>query len=103
MSEKMYNIHIILCTRERKSVHTSYQQILTFQLRKIVSNDGFFFLSELASSDPNLIGDCSKPYILPLKLGRNPDLKTIECHTLAKLMRGEYKNAVSSYSIIDCR
>ncbi|XP_065211990.1 M-phase inducer phosphatase isoform X2 [Planococcus citri] len=56
-----------------------------------------------SNSDPNLIGDFTKPFVLPLKMGKHSDLKNIDCHTLAKLINGEYDHTIRSYTIIDCR
>nr|CAD7439902.1 unnamed protein product [Timema bartmani] len=52
---------------------------------------------------PDLIGDFSKPFFLPLIPGRHQDLKTITPETLAALMNGGFADEVESYSIIDCR
>ncbi|XP_012523989.2 M-phase inducer phosphatase isoform X2 [Monomorium pharaonis] len=54
-------------------------------------------------TDTDLIGDFSKPCILPLTSGIHPDLKTITSDTLAALLRGEFADRVDSYSIVDCR
>ena len=54
-------------------------------------------------TDSDLIGDFSKPCILPLTSGIHGDLKTITSDTLAALLRGEFADRVSSYTIIDCR
>lgn len=57
-----------------------------------------------ASLDPNLIGDFSKPFILPLLTdGKHHDLKNISSHTLARLIQGEFNTFVDKYLIIDCR
>nr|XP_018917877.1 PREDICTED: M-phase inducer phosphatase-like [Bemisia tabaci]XP_018917878.1 PREDICTED: M-phase inducer phosphatase-like [Bemisia tabaci]XP_018917879.1 PREDICTED: M-phase inducer phosphatase-like [Bemisia tabaci] len=53
--------------------------------------------------DPNLIGDYSRPCILPLTLGKHVDLKSISCDTLAKLMNGDFSQDIKSFTIIDCR
>ncbi|XP_030377597.1 cdc25-like protein phosphatase twine [Scaptodrosophila lebanonensis] len=57
------------------------------------------------ADEPELIGDLSKPCALPLlQVGvRHPDLKTISCDTLARLLRGQFEELVTSYHIIDCR
>lgn len=52
---------------------------------------------------PDLIGDFSKPFILPLMEGRHQDLKTISADTLASLLNGVFSDQVESYVIIDCR
>lgn len=55
-------------------------------------------------TDTDLIGDFSKPCIMPLvPSGMHPDLKTISPDTLAALLRGEFADRVGSYNIIDCR
>ncbi|KYN43280.1 M-phase inducer phosphatase [Trachymyrmex septentrionalis] len=54
-------------------------------------------------TDSDLIGDFSKPCILPLTSGIHGDLKTITSDTLAALLRGEFSDRVDSYTIIDCR
>lgn len=62
------------------------------------------FLSRIAaSSEPDLIGDFSKPFCLPLTDGRHSDLKSISAQTMAKLLNGEYKSSVNSFKVIDCR
>lgn len=55
----------------------------------------------LSSND--LTGDFSKACSLPLVEGKHVDLKAITGHTLAALVRGEFKNSVASFSIVDCR
>lgn len=54
-------------------------------------------------TDSDLIGDFSKPCILPLAMGHHADLKAITSDTLAALLRGEFADRVDSYTIIDCR
>ncbi|KAL6423210.1 hypothetical protein ACFW04_010109 [Cataglyphis niger] len=54
-------------------------------------------------TDTDLIGDFSKPCILPVTMGHHQDLKTITSDTLAALLRGEFTDRISSYKIIDCR
>ncbi|XP_046385599.1 M-phase inducer phosphatase-like isoform X2 [Ischnura elegans] len=56
-----------------------------------------------SSLEPDLIGDFTRPYSLPLIPGRHQDLKTISSDTLARLLQGEYEDCIDSYSIIDCR
>ncbi|XP_055924002.1 M-phase inducer phosphatase-like [Eupeodes corollae] len=74
-------------------------------LRKYVSMNDADIMSALSrsSSDPDLIGDLSKPFCLPLMDGRHRDLKSISSHTMANLVNGVYKDSVASYKIIDCR
>ncbi|KAL6263673.1 hypothetical protein P5V15_003762 [Pogonomyrmex californicus] len=54
-------------------------------------------------TDTDLIGDFSKPCILPLTISQHSDLKTITSETLAALLRGEFIDRIRSYKIIDCR
>ncbi|XP_058057531.1 M-phase inducer phosphatase-like [Anopheles bellator] len=56
-----------------------------------------------STSEPDLIGDFSKSYILPLMDGQHRDLKSISGETMARLLRGEFQQKVASYKIIDCR
>ncbi|XP_011160615.1 cdc25-like protein phosphatase twine isoform X2 [Solenopsis invicta] len=56
-----------------------------------------------STTDSDLIGDFSKPCILPLTSGIHSDLKTITSDTMAALLRGEFADRVNSYSIVDCR
>lgn len=35
--------------------------------------------------------------------GRHRDLKSISTQTMAKLLRGEYKDSVASFKVVDCR
>ncbi|RWS04896.1 M-phase inducer phosphatase 1-B-like protein [Dinothrombium tinctorium] len=57
-----------------------------------------------ADQDSNLIGDFTKPYALPLvHNSKHEDLKTISAETLAAVIRGEFRDQIFEYSIIDCR
>lgn len=56
-----------------------------------------------ASSDPDLIGDFSKPFCLPSIDGRHQDLRSITVHTMASLIRGDFDSSVASFRVIDCR
>ncbi|KAL7729374.1 hypothetical protein ACLKA6_008940 [Drosophila palustris] len=76
-------------------------------LRKCMSLNDAEIMSALARSEnrnePELIGDFSKTYALPLMEGRHRDLKSISSDTVARLLRGEFDQQVASYRIIDCR
>lgn len=76
-------------------------------LRKCMSLNDAEIMSALARSEnrnePELIGDLSKSYALPLMEGRHRDLKSISSNTVARLLRGEFDDQVASYRIIDCR
>lgn len=76
-------------------------------LRKCMSLNDAEIMSALARSEnrsePELIGDLSKSYALPLMEGRHRDLKSISSNTVARLLNGEFDDQVASYRIIDCR
>lgn len=56
-----------------------------------------------ASTNPDLIGDFSKPFALPLMEGRHQDLKSISVDTLAGLIQGKFRDEIASFTIVDCR
>uniref|UniRef100_A0A182J052 protein-tyrosine-phosphatase n=1 Tax=Anopheles atroparvus TaxID=41427 RepID=A0A182J052_ANOAO len=56
-----------------------------------------------SSSEPDLIGDFSKSYALPLMKGQHRDLKSISGETMARLLHGAFDDKVESFKIIDCR
>ncbi|EDW16219.1 M-phase inducer phosphatase [Drosophila mojavensis] len=76
-------------------------------LRKSMSLNDAEIMSALARSEnhnePQLIGDFSKTYALPLMEGRHRDLKSISSETVAQLLNGKFDHQVASYRIIDCR
>lgn len=89
--------------------YTDVSRIFYFFSRKLQPKQlpGLCFLIFVpffvANTEPNLIGDFSKPFCLPLIDGRHSDLKAISVDTMAKLIRGEFKDSVASYKVIDCR
>ncbi|XP_055853366.1 M-phase inducer phosphatase [Episyrphus balteatus] len=90
---------------EQQSLQQPQQATNRPVLRKYVSMNDADIMSALSrsSSEPDLIGDFSKPFCLPLMDGRHRDLKSISSHTMANLITGVYKDSVASYKIIDCR
>uniref|UniRef100_A0A1B0B6R5 protein-tyrosine-phosphatase n=1 Tax=Glossina palpalis gambiensis TaxID=67801 RepID=A0A1B0B6R5_9MUSC len=76
-------------------------------LRRCISMNDAEIMSALARFDnkdePDLIGDFSRPFVLPLVEGRHRDLKSISCSTVARLLKGEYDDKITTYKIIDCR
>ncbi|CAL4105551.1 unnamed protein product, partial [Meganyctiphanes norvegica] len=61
-------------------------------------------LSKSANVTEKLTGDLSRPIALPtIPFGKHPDLPSISHDTLADLIEGRYKDAINSYTIIDCR
>lgn len=73
--------------------------------RKSVSMNDAAIMNALSrsSSEPNLIGDCSLPFCLPIIDGRHNDLKSITATTMRALLAGEYDDNIASYQVIDCR
>lgn len=53
--------------------------------------------------EPDLIGDFSKPFALPLVKGKHQDVKTISATTVMDLLKGKYKHIVDSFTVVDCR
>ncbi|GFR91231.1 M-phase inducer phosphatase [Elysia marginata] len=53
--------------------------------------------------EPDLIGDCSKPYFLPTIRGRHQDLKSITPETLSQLINQQFSEDIEEFHIIDCR
>ncbi|KAJ8704781.1 hypothetical protein PYW08_012101 [Mythimna loreyi] len=74
-------------------------------LQRAFSENNALIMSAMARSmvEPDLIGDFSVPYALPLTAGDHSDLKSISCDTLAALIKGEYKHVISDFTVIDCR
>ncbi|XP_063545312.1 M-phase inducer phosphatase 2-like isoform X2 [Cydia strobilella] len=73
-------------------------------LQRCFSENNASIMSALERLDvnPDLIGDFSQPFALPLTRGNHSDLKSISCDTLAGLMRGDFQN-VTEFQVIDCR
>lgn len=56
------------------------------------------------SSSSVLTADAAQKLALPtLSLKKHQDLNTIDSHTVAKLIRGEFASSIASYRIIDAR
>ncbi|XP_065341862.1 M-phase inducer phosphatase-like isoform X2 [Cloeon dipterum] len=58
---------------------------------------------ERSYADSMLIGDFSKPYVLPLMNGKHQDLKTISSETLAGLLSGQFNLDQIVFRVVDCR
>ena len=56
-----------------------------------------------ATEEPDLIGDFTRPFALPLTAGKHQDLKCITPQTLVELIDGKYDHLVEKYTIVDCR
>ncbi|XP_065072546.1 M-phase inducer phosphatase-like [Ochlerotatus camptorhynchus] len=74
-------------------------------LQKSISMNDAHIMSALSrsSTEPDLIGDFSKSYVLPLTDGRHRDLKSITPNIMAEMLRGTYDHQIASFKIIDCR
>ncbi|CAH2083272.1 unnamed protein product [Euphydryas editha] len=74
-------------------------------LHRAFSENNASIMSALSRShrEPDLIGDFSLPFALPLTIGDHSDLKSISCETLASLLRGEYTDSINDFQVIDCR
>ncbi|NWW59748.1 MPIP2 phosphatase, partial [Ifrita kowaldi] len=57
----------------------------------------------LASDDQELIGDFSKPHLLPTVEGKDPALKYISPDTLAAVLTGHFSGFIESSIVVDCR
>jgi len=54
--------------------------------------------------DPNVLPDSSKKYCLPSTVNeKHPELRTINCHTLAEVLAGNHSSRIKSFRIIDVR
>ncbi|GFG39317.1 hypothetical protein Cfor_02242 [Coptotermes formosanus] len=94
--------------RKSSSLHTIRENALTSNvpsLQRSFSETEATIKKALQRSTqiPDLIGDFSKPFILPLMEGRHQDLKTISADTMASLLDGDFSEQVESYVIVDCR
>lgn len=74
-------------------------------LQKSISMNDAHIMNALSrsSTEPDLIGDFSKSYTLPLMEGRHRDLKSISPDTMAALLRSSFDERVASFKVIDCR
>ena len=77
----------------------------SLQLKKSCSLAAMSIKSALKRDEtcPNLIGDFSREYSLPLVNGRHQDLKCISITTMADLLLDRYKQRISDFVIVDCR
>ncbi|KAM4752416.1 M-phase inducer phosphatase 2-like [Cyanocitta cristata] len=57
----------------------------------------------LANDDQELIGDFSKPHLLPTVEGKDPGLKYISPETLAAVLTGHFSSSIESSIVADCR
>ncbi|XP_014739317.1 PREDICTED: M-phase inducer phosphatase 2-like [Sturnus vulgaris] len=57
----------------------------------------------LANDDQELIGDFSKPHLLPTVEGKDQGLKYISPGTLAAVLTGHFSSFIESSIVVDCR
>ncbi|NWR52770.1 MPIP2 phosphatase, partial [Regulus satrapa] len=57
----------------------------------------------LANDNQDLIGDFSKPHLLPTVEGTDPSLKYISPGTLAAVLTGHFSSSIESTIVVDCR
>ncbi|CAG2104494.1 unnamed protein product [Medioppia subpectinata] len=58
---------------------------------------------QISCSDPSLIGDFSKSYVLPLIHGKHQDLKSISVDVLSQVLDGFYTEVIAECTVVDCR
>lgn len=104
-NETITSSQILKFSQSPQIPSAQFQQAKRPIFRKSVSMNDAAIMSALSrsTSEPNLIGDCSLPFCLPLIEGRHTDLKSITASTLRQLLLGEFNDRVASYKIIDCR
>ncbi|KDR09024.1 M-phase inducer phosphatase [Zootermopsis nevadensis] len=100
--------HLQSKRRKSSSLHVIRENVLTSSspnLQRSFSETEATIKKALLRSTqiPDLIGDFSRPFILPLMEGRHQDLKTISADTLASLLNGNFNEEVEAYTIVDCR
>uniref|UniRef100_T1JL22 M-phase inducer phosphatase n=1 Tax=Strigamia maritima TaxID=126957 RepID=T1JL22_STRMM len=58
---------------------------------------------QLSSENPDLIGDFTRPYVLPLIESKHQDLKSISVETLNRVLNGDFTSQIKKHIVIDCR
>lgn len=74
-----------------------------FQRAISATEESIMCAVQRSSTEPDLIGDFTKNFGLPLTTSRHQDLKAITPNTLANLMKGGFTGAIASFKVIDCR
>lgn len=90
---------------KRTKVLEDIKNVVPMPLHRSISSneDRIKIALHRSSTEPDLIGDFSKAFCLPLTSGRHQDLKSITPTTLAMLIRGQFNQNVGSFKVIDCR
>ncbi|XP_056006847.1 M-phase inducer phosphatase-like [Ostrea edulis] len=83
----------------------SHQKSLKPKLHRCHSESEAMIKSALnrIADEPDLIGDCSKPYCLPTIPGKHSDLKAISSETLSRVLSGEFDHVIEQAIVVDCR
>ncbi|XP_053669654.1 uncharacterized protein LOC128720031 [Anopheles nili] len=102
-SDSMATVVSVFDSPARTTVLAAVPKKVVYQ-KSISMNDAQIMTAlSRSSSEPDLIGDFSKSYVLPLMDGQHRDLKSISGDTMARLVRGSYNDKIASFKIIDCR
>ncbi|NXO79229.1 MPIP2 phosphatase, partial [Sitta europaea] len=91
----------------QKRVDGSPEQEVKVELVGVGKGVGSAQLEEiknlLANNDQELIGDFSKPHLLPTVEGKDSGLKYISPGTLAAVLTGHFSSFMESSIVVDCR
>lgn len=92
-------------SKRRKSSPSIDSDKINFVKQRSFSETAATIMQAVQKADlqPDLIGDCSRHYALPLVKGRHQDLKCISPETLVDVLKGEYSGEIDGYTLIDCR
>ncbi|NWI02672.1 MPIP2 phosphatase, partial [Tichodroma muraria] len=93
--------------KRRRRVAGSPDQEASVELGVLLESSRSAQLEEiknlLANDDEELIGDFSKPHLLPTVEGKDPSLKYISPGTMAAVLTGHFSSFIESSIIVDCR
>ncbi|XP_052748351.1 M-phase inducer phosphatase-like isoform X2 [Galleria mellonella] len=103
--KRLENTDVENVVNKRRRTNANIERVQRPVLQRAFSENNASIMSALARSvvEPDLIGDFSVPFALPLTSGDHSDLKSISCDTLAALLRGDFDDCISEYQVIDCR
>lgn len=93
------------CRQQNLNAETSKEMPKKMELLRCLSETEATIMKaiQLSDQEPNLIGDFTKTYILPLVESKHQDLKCIDHETFSRLLHGDYTDAVDRCVIVDCR
>ncbi|CAG9790580.1 unnamed protein product [Diatraea saccharalis] len=91
--------------RKQELVNPVVERMQRPVLQRAFSENNASIMSALARSatEPDLIGDFSRPFLLPAAASQHADLRAISCDTLAAILTGRYNQHLDTYRVIDCR